>query len=71
MQKWDYGVHTISLEPCVPKGQDLFTSREDLILSCALDEWGEKGWELISILLVDATHVRAIFKRPELGTISN
>jgi hypothetical protein len=63
MQKWDYGVHTISLEPGVPHGLDLFTGNEDLILSCALEQWGEKGWELVSIIPVSSTHIRAVFKR--------
>ncbi len=65
MQKWNYGVQTISLEPGVPRGLDLFTGNEDVILSYTLGEWGEKGWELVSLLPVNSTHVRAVFKRPQ------
>jgi hypothetical protein len=65
MQKWDYGVQTISLEPCVPHGLDLLTENEDVILSYALDPWGEKGWELVAVLPVDSTHIRAIFKKQD------
>ena len=65
MQKWDYAVETISLKPGVARGLDLFTADEDVILSFALSSWGEKGWELVSILLMDSDHVRAIFKKRE------
>ena len=65
MQKWDYAVQNISLSPQVPQGMDMFTTDEAVILSYALDQWGEKGWELATILSVDSINVRAIFKRPQ------
>ena len=67
MQKWQYEVQTISLAPGVPGGLDLFTDNEDLILSYALEPWGEKGRELVAILPVDSTHIRAIFKKQDVS----
>jgi len=65
MQKWDYAVQNISLKPQVPPGLGLFTTDEDVILLYVLDQWGEKGWELATILPVDSINVRAVFKRPQ------
>jgi hypothetical protein len=65
MQKWDYAVQNISLRPQVPPGLDMLTTDESVILLYVLDQWGEKGWELATILPVDSINVRAVFKRPQ------
>jgi hypothetical protein len=63
LKKWNYAVDTISLEPGVPRGMELFTDNSDILLQCALDQWGEIGFELVSVLATDSFHVRAVFKK--------
>ena len=70
MQNWDYDVDLISLE-IGPPG-DLADDLVDHLLHggpnerllAALNRRGQSGWELISVVPVGTTHVRAIFKKP-------
>ncbi len=52
MRKWKY--HTMVL-------------RDLSIAESKLNAEGEKGWELVSVCLVDSNTARAFFKAPEGG----
>lgn len=64
MQKWEYDVGLISLDPGPPLYIDPLAGGPNEMLANALSWWGDSGWELVNVIPVDATNVRAIFKRP-------
>lgn len=75
MQAWEYGVDTINTREGVCRLTELFTTNSGLLISSVLDEWGEKGWELVSFLpampstgangeKADPWMFHAVFKRP-------
>ena len=63
MQKWEYDVGLISLDPGPPPYLNPLVGGPNEMLVTALNWWGDSGWELISVISVDATNVRAKFKR--------
>jgi hypothetical protein len=64
VQKWEYDVGLISLDPGPPPYLNPLVGGPNEMLATALNWWGDSGWELISIVPVNETNVRAIFKRP-------
>jgi hypothetical protein len=64
VQKWEYDVGLISLDLGPPPYRDPLAGGPNEMLANALSWWGDSGWELVSIVPVNETNVRAIFKRP-------
>jgi len=62
---WSYGVDLIDMKPGVPRGLEHFTSSESLLLLSALEEWGIKGWELVTLLPSESGKLCAVFKKPK------
>jgi len=65
MQRWEYEVDLISIDVGPPPYLDPFVSGPGVMLARALNSRGNSGWELVSILPVDSSGVRAVFKRPK------
>jgi hypothetical protein len=64
VQKWEYMADLILLDMGKGPFLDPFINSADDLLMRSLNGRGKQGWELVSVILVNADRLRAVFKRP-------